>query len=761
MHLCSPSPLRIRPLLAITVVAAMLTAAPTPVSAFELPAIDRIINYQPKLPLQVLTADGVEIAQFGTERREYVPLARTPRLLQDAVLAVEDARFREHGGIDPKGMARAALAMLTGGRTQGASTITQQLVRTMLLTRERTVERKTKEILLALKVEDALSKDRILEIYLNEIFLGQRAYGFAAAAKTYFGKPMDQLSLAETAMLAGLPQNPHYANPVTNLERATARQRWVLDRMLAVGAITPQQLARARAETLSIRKPGQRSVEAAHVAEMARRAVVDRFGTEAYSSGIRVTTSLRAADQRAATEAVQRGVMALEARSPWRGPEDQIELPQTSGSALDSAIADGIKGLRDDDALRLAVVLSASPKAVQLQLASGERLTVQGSGLRQVAPGLTAKAKSALRVQRGAVVRVVASGKAFAITQWPEAEAALVALDPKTGRVRALVGGFDFGRQPFNHVTQSWRQPGSAIKPLLYSAALEARVMPATLVDDLPFTAPNGWSPGNSSGVGAGPITVREALAKSSNLVSVRLLQHTGTPRARDWAGRFGLDPQRQPDNLTLALGTGLVTPLQMARAYGTLANGGWSVEPVVIEKITDAQGKVLFEAPPPVALNEDNRAIPARNAYVMNSLLADVTRVGTAARAQTVLKRPDIYGKTGTTNDVVDAWFAGYQPTLAAVVWLGHDKPRSLGDFESGGRLALPIWIDYMAKALKDVPVSAPGQPPEGLVRAGDDWLYSEWQEGGAVATLSDSGGTQYAGPPTLIDAIRDWFKP
>jgi penicillin-binding protein 1A len=743
--------------------AALIATAPQPASAalVDLPPIDRIVNYQPKLPLQVLTADGVEIAQFGSERREYVPLARTPKRLQDAVLAVEDARFREHNGIDPKGMARAALAMLTGGRTQGASTITQQLVRTMLLTRERTVERKAKEILLAFKVEQALSKDRILEIYLNEIFLGQRAYGFASASKTYFGKPMDQLSIAEAAMLAGLPQNPHYANPVTNFERASARQRIVLDRMRAVGAITEPQLAAARAEKLVIREPGQRSVEAGHVAEMARRVVVDRFGTEAYSSGIRVTTSLRAADQRAAVAAVQRGVMALEARSPWRGPEDQIELPLADGATLDSAIADGLKGVRDDDLLRVAVVLSASPRAVRVQLANGERLSLQGAGLQLVASGLLAKAKPALKIQRGSVVRVVASGKTWALSQWPETEAALVALDPATGRVRALVGGFDFSRQPFNHVTQSWRQPGSAIKPLLVSAALEARVMPATLVDDLPFTAANGWSPGNSGASALGPITVRQALAKSSNLVSVRMLQHTGLQRARDWTARFGLDPARQPDNLTLALGTGLVTPLQMAQAYGLLANGGWRVDPVVIEKITDAQGKVLFEAPPPAPLTEDSRAIPARNAFVMSSLLADVTRVGTAARAQATLKRPDIYGKTGTTNEVVDAWFAGYQPTLAAVVWLGHDKPRSLGDHESGGRLALPIWIDYMAAALKGVPVVPPAAPPAGLIRENDDWLYSEWLNGGAVATISDSAGAAYAGPPTVIDAIKEWFKP
>jgi penicillin-binding protein 1A len=753
-----------RAMAAVTLAPAMAllaTPAPSAAALIDLPPIDRIVNYQPKLPLQVFTSDGVEIAQFGTERRDYVPLARTPKLLQDAVLAIEDTRFREHGGVDPKGMARAALALITGGRKQGASTITQQLVRTMLLTRELTVERKAKEIWLAFKVEEALSKDRILEIYLNEIFLGQRAYGFSAASQTYFGKSMDQLSIAETALLAGLPQNPYYANPVANLDRAVQRQRVVLQRMREVGVINEAQLAAARAEKLVIRPPSQRDVEAAHVAEMARRAVVERFGEGAYSRGIRVVTSLRAADQRAAHAAVQRGVLAQDRRGAWRGPESQEKLPAGEGQALESAAAEALKDVRDDDLLRAAIVLAASPKEVRALLATGQTVVVRGEGLRWAQSGLSSKAKPALKVARGSVLRLVKSGKNWAISQWPESEAALVAMDTQNGRVRALVGGFDFSRQPFNHVTQGWRQPGSVIKPLLYSAALEARVMPSTLVDDLPFTAPNGWSPSNAGGQHAdGPLTLREGLARSSNLVSVRVLQHTGTQRAREWLGRFGLDVDRQPDNLTLALGTGQVTPLQMARAYATLANGGWSLEPVVVEKITDAQGKVLFEAPPAPALTEDNRVIPARNAYVMDSLLADVTRVGTAARVQSTLRRADLYGKTGTTNDVLDAWFAGYQPRLAAVVWMGYDKPRSLGDHESGGRLALPIWTDYMASALKGVPVAAPGEPPAGLVRASDDWLYAEWANGGAVASLSDGSGAQLAGPPTLLDAIRELFK-
>ncbi|MEZ5664649.1 MAG: PBP1A family penicillin-binding protein [Burkholderiaceae bacterium] len=737
-------------------------APPATASPFDLPPIDRIVQYQPKLPLQVLTADGVEIAQFGSERREYVPLERIPRLLQQALLAVEDTRFHEHGGVDPKGMARAALAMLTGGRRQGASTITQQLVRTMLLTHEFSVERKAKEILLALKVEDALTKERILEIYLNEIYLGQRAYGFASAARTYFDKPLEALTLAETAMLAGLPQNPHYANPVTNLERATRRQHIVLDRMRATGLIDERQLRQARAEKLHIRPPGRHPVQAAHVAEMARRAVVERFGTEAYSTGIRVITSLQSTQQQAAHDAVQRGILALDRRGPWRGPEARVSLPSGHGADVQEAVLDALKDRRDDDLLRLAVVLEASPQRVQAQLAQGERITLQGEGLQWARQALGPKARPGQGIERGSVIRVTRQGKLWSITQWPEAEAALVAMDPATGRIRALVGSFDFSRQPFNHATQAWRQPGSAIKPLLYSAALEARIMPGTRVDDRPFTAPDGWSPGNSGGTTHDePLSLREGLARSSNLVSVRVLQETGTAQARQWLTRFGLDEQRQPDNLTLALGTGQVTPLQMTRAYATLANGGWLPEAMVVEKIIDAKGQVLFEAPPPPERHDGNRAIPARNAWVTSDMLAEVTRSGTAASVQRRLGRPDLYGKTGTTDKAFDAWFAGFHPTLAAVAWVGYGTPRSLGAQESGSRTALPIWIDFMARALKGVPVAPSAPPPAGLAYGEDDWIYSEWTSGGWITSITDDQGAQMAGPPTFLDALRSLFKP
>ena len=715
----------------------------------QLPSLAPVTTYQPRQPLQVFTADGVEIGLFGTERRQFVPIAQIPVLMQQAVLAVEDARFYSHSGLDLVGVARALVAVFTGGLRQGASTITQQVARNFFLSQRFTAERKIKEVLLALEIERRLSKPQILELYMNQIYLGQRSYGFAAAAQAYFGKPLDKLTIAEAAMLAGLPQNPHYANPATNLERATQRQRIVLARMVATGAITPAQQATARAEPLQLRSPGQQPLSAEHVAEMARKLVVERFGPEAYSQGLRVHTSLRAADQQAAVAAVRRGVLAYDSRQPWRGPEGQESLGLGGKPDSEAAAALALKDYRDDDDLRVAVVLRASPKQLQVQLATGERLNVSTQGQRGAEAAIAPGAPADLAIRPGAVLRVVQlppgkDGEAgtWQLTQWPEVQAALVALDAGSGRVRALVGGFDFSRQPFNHATQARRQPGSAYKPFLYSAALEAGVMPATLVNDAPYSAPNGWQPQNSDGQFDGPISLRQALARSKNMASIRVLQQVGVARVRSWGQRFGFTAAEQPDNLALALGAGSATPMRLAQAYGVLANGGWPVAPVVIERITDAQGKVLFEAPPAGAQDEASRAVPARNVFITNSLLNDVTRYGTAARAQQQLGRNDVYGKTGTTNDAVDAWFAGFQAGagsrgLVAVVWMGHDDPQSLGARESGGGLALPVWIDYMAQALQGQPVAPRPEPPEGLAWRGDDWVYAEFADGGAVAGI------------------------
>jgi penicillin-binding protein 1A len=706
----------------------------------QLPALDKVTDYRPRQHLQVFSADGVEIAQFGSERRIFVPIAQVPKQMQDAVLAVEDAQFREHGGISPRGVLRAVWAALSGGRTQGASTITQQVARTFFLSMRRTPERKIKEALLALQIESRLSKDQILELYLNQIYLGQRAYGFGAAAQVYFGKTLDRLSVAETAMLAGLPQNPGYANPIASLERAKRRQLLVLGRMRDTGVIDEATQAAAAAEPLVLRTPGQVDVHAQHAAEMARLIVAERLGEKAYTEGIRVTTSLRAADQEAAYRALRRAVMAHEAKQPWRGPEDHEDLPSDE-TAVEHAATLALKDHDDDEQLRLAMVTEAGPKEVVAVLANGETVHVRGVGLRVALPGLRPKAPKALALKRGDIIRVTSQprGKTidWAIVQWPQAEAAFVALDPSTGRVRALVGGFDFGRRPFNHATQAWRQPGSSFKPFIYSAAFEAGVMPDTVVDDLPWVS-EGWEPKNSDGRFDGPMTVREALAKSKNMVSIRLLDNTGVAATRSWIERFGFDLAKQPDNLTLALGAGSTTPLQLAGAYAVLANGGYRVAPVLIERITDAQGQVIFEAPPAMPLTEAERVLPARNAFLVDSLLNDVARVGTAARAQATLQRPDLYGKTGTTNDAVDAWFAGFQPGVVGVAWMGYDEPRSLGEGESGGGLALPIWIDAMAQMLRGVPVEPPPAPPPGVVQGALDWRYEEWAEEAPVTHLS-----------------------
>jgi penicillin-binding protein 1A len=732
-------------------VVAVLVVAPLAWLLPQLPALDKVVDYQPHQPLQVFTRDGIELAQFGPERRQYVPIAQIPPLMQNAVIAVEDARFREHAGVDVRGIVRAAFADLTGGMRQGASTITQQVARTFFLSSRRTAERKLKEALLALQIERRLSKDEILELYMNQIYLGHRAYGFAAAAQVYFGKSLDQLSIAEAAMLAGLPQNPAYANPITNFDRARQRQAWVLERMHTIGVIDDKQQAAALAEKVHVRASSWPAIHAEYVAEMARQAIYARYGEDAYVQGLKVYTSLVSSDQEAAYRALRRGVLDYDRRHPYAGPEDNEDLPADRANDA-SAAADALKDHRDDEDLRVAIVTQASPKQVDAQLATGDTIRITGEGLRWVQAALASKASKELAIKRGAIIRVLRTDRpaggddddadlskaTWAVSEWPDADAGFVALDPQTGRVRALVGGFSFADNQFNHALQAWRQPGSSFKPFLYSAALERGVMPATIINDAPLAeaasgVPPDWNPKDDDGTFDGPMTMRQALAKSKNLVSVRIVQNVGVRPARAWAERFGFDIDKQPDNLTLALGTGSTTPLQLAGAYAVFANGGHRVTPVVIERIVDAQGKVLFEAAAPAPLDESNRVIPARNAFVMDTLLQEVTRSGTAARAQATLKRPDLFGKTGTTNDAVDAWFAGFQPSVVGVAWMGYDTPESLGTHESGGGVALPIWIGYMQQALKGVPVVTL-KAPAGVEQRDGDWTYNDAPDPGPV---------------------------
>jgi penicillin-binding protein 1A len=707
----------------------------------NLPDISSLTDYRPKLPLRVYTADGALLAEFGEERRELTPIDRIPKVMKDAVLAAEDARFYQHGGVDYKGVARAALENLRDARSQGASTITMQVARNFYLSTEKTFTRKIYEILLAFKIERMLSKDQILELYMNQIFLGQRASGFASASQIYFGKPLSELTVAEAAMLAGLPKAPSAYNPISNPRRATIRQRYVIERMFDNAFITEAQRDEALAQVLKYRPTQAAEGKGDFVAEAARQLVFAQYGEETYTRGLNVFLTVDSEMQRAAYKALRRGLMDFEQRQFYRGPEAFVDLPADE-SKVDERVAEALSDFADNDELRAAVVLEASPRRVVAMRQDGETVTITGDGLRPVASGLAEKAPPKVKIRRGAVVRLAQGPRGqWIVTQVPEVEGGVVAVDPRTGEVRALVGGFDFQRSKFNNVTQAWRQPGSSFKPFIYSAALERGITPLTVINDAPLffdaaaTGSQPWEPKNYDGKFDGPMPLHTALAKSKNMVSIRVLRSIGPEYAQQWIGRFGFEASRHPAFLTMALGAGSVTPMQMATAYSVFANGGYYVPPLLISRVTDSKGRVLQESRPP-ALDDSRRAIDARNAFVTSTLLQEVTRSGTAARAQAQLRRPDLYGKTGTTNDSVDAWFGGYHPTLTAVVWIGYSNPRKLGDRETGGGLALPVWMDLMGHALKGVPVQEL-QPPEGVVQVQGRWVYDEFGQGGGVASL------------------------
>jgi len=715
----------------ISALSAMPAGAATPL---DLPSLDALVDYRPKIPLRVYTSDNVLIGEFGQERREFTPIQEIPQIQKQALLAIEDSRFYEHGGVDFKGVARAVIADLTGGLKQGASTITMQVARDFFLTKEKVFSRKITEVMLAYKIERTLSKDQILELYMNQVYLGQRAYGFSSAARIYFGKPLKDVTIAQAAMLAGLPQAPSSVNPVVNPKRAQARQRLVLKRMHDLGYITEAQLKAAQNEDLHVRMDGQSySAHAQYAAEMVRLAMFAQFKDEAYTRGISVTTTLVNAEQEAAFEALRHNVLAYDQRHPYRGPEARVDLP-AEGVERQKLIEATLLQHPPSDKMVAAVTTAATAQSVRAVLANGDEISVGGEGLRWAAPALSAKAAAALRIKPGAVIRVQQDAKGrWSITQLPNVGAALVALNNQTGAYRALVGGFDFGASQFNHVTQAWRQPGSAMKPFIYSAALEKGYSPATQVQDAPLTlsaAETGgapWSPQNDDDVYEGSITLRRALAQSKNVAAVRLLRAITPQYAHDFLTRFGLDPAKQPTNYTLALGTGSVTPLQMAGAYSVFANGGFQISPYLIQKVVDARGTVLFEAKPVAVAQEADRVLDARNAFVTTSMLHEVTVSGTAASAQK-LGRSDLAGKTGTSSDAFDGWFAGYSGPITAVAWMGYDEPQSLGGREFGATLALPIWTDFMGAALKGKPVYTMPQP-SGVSQVAGDWVYDEFQ--------------------------------
>ena len=747
--------------LALSAVAALVLflAVALSVAYPNLPDISDLSDYRPKLPLRVYSADGVVIGEFGEERRNLTPIKDIPQVMKDAVLAVEDARFFSHGGVDYLGVIRAGLANVGRAKSQGASTITMQVARNAYLSAEKSYTRKIYEILLTFKLEHLLTKDQILEIYMNQIFLGNRAYGFAAASEAYFGKPLKNITIAQAAMLAGLPKAPSAYNPIINPTRARSRQLYIIERMEQNGFITAQQAKAAKEEELEV-KTGRDAgrVHAEYVAETVRQLVYGQYGDETYTRGLNVYTTLRASDQIVAYKALRKGIMDYERRQIYRGPEKFIDLPanpQETEDAIDDALADN----PDNGDVMSAVVLEANPKRILAMRQNSETVEITGEGLKPAQSGLADKAGPNIKIRRGALIRVAKTPKnTWEITQLPEVEGAFVAMDPRDGAVRALIGGFDFEKNKFNHVTQAWRQPGSSFKPFIYSAALEKGFTPATVVNDAPLffdagvTGGQPWEPKNYDGGFEGPMSVRTALKKSKNLVSIRILQSIGAKYGQDWITHFGFDADKHPAYLTMALGAGSVTPMQMVTGYSVFANGGYRVNPYLITKITDQRGKVLLESAPPV-LNESMRSIPSRNAFIMDSLLQEVARSGTAAKAQAMLKRPDIFGKTGTTNDSIDTWFVGFQPTLAAAVWMGYDTPKKLGDRETGGGLSLPIWINFMDYALKGVAVTE-YPPPEGIVSINGEWYYNEYAKGAGVSSVGmqqdpAAGSSAGAAPP------------
>jgi penicillin-binding protein 1A len=693
----------------------------------NLPSLEALTEYQPKIPLRVYSADGLLIGEFGEERRSVVKIGEVPDMMKQAILAAEDERFYQHGGVDYLGVLRAGYSnFVSGGKKQGASTITMQVARNFFLSSEKTLTRKVYEALLAFKIEANLTKDEILQIYVNQIYLGQRAYGFASAAQIYFGKPLAQLSVAEVAMLAGLPKAPSSFNPVVNPKRAKLRQQYVLRRMRELGYITEAQLAEAQMTPLAVkRETNDFAMKAEFVAEMARQAVFEKYQEDTYTKGFNVHTTILKADQDAAYAALRKGLQEYDRRHGYRGPESYIDLTDLA-SDQDESLEEALQETSDSDDIFAALVLEAEPKLVRAYRRGGEVVQISGDGLKFAARALDDKAAPNKKIRRGALIRIQKDEKGrWQISQLPEAEAAFVSANPQDGAIRSLVGGFDFNRSKYNHVTQAWRQPGSGFKPFIYSAALEKGFTPATVINDAPIvvdpaqTGGQVWEPKNYDLKYEGPMRMRMGLVKSKNMVSIRILQSIGTNYAQDYVTRFGFDADKHPPYLTLALGAGAVTPWQMVGAYAIFANTGYRVTPYFIQRVTDDKGRVLALAQPQRAGEDAPRVIDVRNAFLMDSMMLDVTRIGTAARVTPTLGRHDLAGKTGTTNDYIDAWFNGYHPTLVGIAWVGFDQPRKLGAVETGGVTALPIWMNYMAKTLKGVP-EIPRAAPEGIVSIG-----------------------------------------
>ncbi len=686
----------------------------------DLPAVDQLAQSRLAQPLRIYSLDGERIAEFGDQRRVPLDGGALPEHLVQAILAAEDANFFEHPGFDTGGLLRAAWQLLrTGEMRQGGSTITMQVARNFYLSREKSFRRKALEILLAIRIEQNLSKDQILGLYVNKIFLGNRAYGFGAAAELYYGRPTEQLDVAEVALLAGLPKAPSRDNPLVNRQRALERRDYVLGRMHALGYLDADGYRRALAHVDTAGHHGfAPQLEADHVAEMARAWMLERYGDAAYENGYQVITTILGAQQRAANQALRSGLQAYDRRHGFRGPIGHLPAAEL------------------DDQVKLQARLRALPTAADLlpavRVSSGQY--VSAAGPINLGDRNTDRFGARWQPSNGDVVYLSQEAEGWRLAQLPQVEGAFVALQPGTGAITALVGGYDFNRSRFNRALQAQRQPGSTFKPFIYAAALATGYTAASIINDAPVAfpaeTPDGyWRPENYTGRFYGPTRLREALAQSRNLVSVRLLNAVGVDFTRRYCLRFGFAAERLPPNLSLALGTASVTPLELAAGYAVIANGGFRVNPYMVERVLDSQGQVLWQAPPVVSCEADcavdpaatdavthaPRVLPATDAYILNSMLRDAIDHGTAVRARS-LGRADLAGKTGTTNDERDAWFAGFNSHLLATVWVGFDQPQSLGKGETGARAALPIWMNFMSAVLPDIPAGSP-PAPAGLV--------------------------------------------
>ncbi|MDD5057045.1 MAG: penicillin-binding protein 1A [Sideroxydans sp.] len=677
-----------------------------------LPSLEALTDYRPKMPLRVFSAEGILIGEFGEERRELVKIEEVPDLMKKAILAAEDDRFYEHGGVDYIGVLRAAYSNFTsGGVKQGASTITMQVARNFFLSKEKTMTRKFNEMLLSFKIEHNLSKDEILQLYINHIYLGQRAYGFGAAAQAYYSKPLNQLSLSEMAMLAGLPKAPGAYNPVVNPKRAKLRQEYILRRMHDLGYISKEEFEAAQNETIQTRQSAYHqefAVNAGFIAELVRQEMYDRYQEDTYTQGYSVYTTIRAQDQAVAYAALRKGVMDYDERHGYRGPEGYVDLKKNN---TDELLEDALQDVPNSDELIPAVVQSVTAKGIGAYTKGGQVIEISGDGLHFAQQTLGENLALNRRVRKGSLIRVRKNEKGkWEITQLPQAEAAFVSANPRDGAIYALVGGFDFNRSQFNHVTQAWRQPGSSFKPFIYSAALEKGFTPASVINDAPLvvdpidTGGEPWEPKNFDGTFEGPMRMRQGLIKSKNLVSIRILQSIGTDYAQDYVTKFGFEKSKVGHFLTMALGAVNVTPWQMLGGYSVFANGGYRISPYLIQRIEDGQGNIISQAAPVEAGKGAEQVLDVRNAFTMVNMMQDVVKHGTAIRAMS-LGRQDLAGKTGTTSDSMDAWFCGFHPTLVAVTWVGYDTPQSLGEKETGGGAALPIWMSYMGAMLKNTP--------------------------------------------------------